>query len=74
MGDVDCHAMGFNSAMVTKLVPGFVVSLSWLPFLFAMMGTLAWGWLVSWRIGKHRSAMWKAWSYLLVALPFVGYC
>ncbi|MBP6089345.1 MAG: hypothetical protein KBA62_02580 [Polaromonas sp.] len=51
---------GSTPAMVTKLVPGFVVSLSWLPFLFAMMGTLAWGWLVSWRIGKHRSAMWKS--------------
>ena len=51
---------GSTPAMVTKLVPGYVVSFTWLPFIFALLGTLAWAWLVSWRIGKHRSVMWKS--------------
>ncbi len=51
---------GATPVIVTKLVPGYFPSFSWLPFIFAVMGTLVWGWLVSWRIGKHRSAMWKS--------------
>jgi hypothetical protein len=30
------------------------------PFLLALLGTLAWIWLVSWRVGRHRTAMWKS--------------
>ena len=51
---------GSTPDMVTKLVPGFVVSFSWPPFIFALLGKLAWGWLVIWRIGLHRSAMCKS--------------
>jgi 4-amino-4-deoxy-L-arabinose transferase-like glycosyltransferase len=45
---------------VNRLVPGYVPSFSWLPFLAAILGTLAWLWLVYWRVGRHRTAMWKS--------------
>lgn len=46
--------------LVKRLVPGFVPSFSMVPFLLALLGTLAWIWLVSWRVGRHRTAMWKS--------------
>jgi 4-amino-4-deoxy-L-arabinose transferase-like glycosyltransferase len=46
--------------LVRRLVPGFIPSFSLFPFLIALLGTLAWGWLVSWRVGRHRTAMWKS--------------
>jgi 4-amino-4-deoxy-L-arabinose transferase-like glycosyltransferase len=46
--------------LINKLVPGFEPSFSWLPFLAAILGTLFWLWLVMWRVGKHRTAMWKS--------------
>jgi 4-amino-4-deoxy-L-arabinose transferase-like glycosyltransferase len=45
---------------INKLVPGYTPSFSWLPFLVAILGTLAWVWLVFWRVGRHRTAMWKS--------------
>lgn len=45
---------------VNKLVPGYVPSFAWLPFLVAILGTLAWLYLVMWRVGRHRTAMWKS--------------
>ena len=30
------------------------------PFLFAVLATLAWAWLVHWRVGRHRAAIWKS--------------
>lgn len=45
---------------VNKLVPGYVPSFAWLPFLVAIFGTLAWLYLVMWRVGRHRTAMWKS--------------
>jgi 4-amino-4-deoxy-L-arabinose transferase-like glycosyltransferase len=45
---------------VNKMVPGFVPSFSWLPFIVAILGTLAWLYLVGWRVGRHRTAMWKS--------------
>ena len=45
---------------VNKLVPGYIPSFSWLPFLIAILGTLAWLYLVLWRVGRHRTAMWKS--------------
>ncbi len=45
---------------VNKLVPGYVPSFEWLPFLVAILGTLAWLYLVLWRVGRHRTAMWKS--------------
>lgn len=45
---------------VAKLVPGYVPSFSWWPFLIAILGTLSWVYLVLWRVGRHRTAMWKS--------------
>jgi hypothetical protein len=45
---------------VAKLAPGFEPSFSWLAFLIALAATLAWAWLVRWRTGANRSAIWKS--------------
>jgi hypothetical protein len=47
------------AASITRLVPGFLPSFSWLSFAFAATGTVAWFWLVRWRTGHHRAALWK---------------
>lgn len=48
------------AANVAKLAPGFVPVL-WGPELaIAAAGTLAWLWLVRWRTGRHREAVWKS--------------
>lgn len=46
--------------LVNKLVPGYVPSFSWMPFLVAILGTLSWVYLVLWRVGRHRTPMWKS--------------
>lgn len=48
------------AANVARLAPGFVPEFTYLPFLFAALATLAWGWLVKWRVGRHRAAIWKS--------------
>lgn len=48
------------AANVRKLVPGFQSSFSWGIFLVALAATLAWMWLVTWRAGRHRDALWKS--------------
>ena len=48
------------AANVRRLVPGFEPSFGWLPFLAALAATAAWVWLVSWRAGRHRDALWKS--------------
>lgn len=45
---------------VMRLAPGFEPSFSLLPLIFAVLGTLAWLWLVRWRTGRHRHALWKS--------------
>ena len=47
-------------ANVLRLAPGFVPRFS--PFILAaaLAGTLAWVWLVKWRTGRHRHALWKS--------------
>lgn len=47
------------AASITRLVPGFVPNFSWLNFAFAIAATVAWCWLVRWRTGRHRAALWK---------------
>lgn len=47
------------AANVAKLAPGFVPQLSVVAFIFAVTATLAWAWLVRWRTGRHRAALWK---------------
>jgi 4-amino-4-deoxy-L-arabinose transferase-like glycosyltransferase len=55
------------AANVARLAPGFVPEFSWLLFLVAALATLAWLWLVSWRVGRHREAIWKS-----LVLPAAG--
>lgn len=48
------------AANVAKLAPGFEPSFSWFAFLAAVAATLAWTWLVKWRAGAQRAAIWKS--------------
>ncbi|KAF1047164.1 hypothetical protein [Xylophilus sp.] len=48
------------AANVAKLAPGFVPSFSLVAFLAALAATLAWLWLVAWRTGRNRSAIWRS--------------
>ncbi len=48
------------AANVARLAPGFQHSFSVTPFLIALAATLAWLWLVKWRIGRHPAAIWKS--------------
>lgn len=55
------------AANVARLAPGFVPSFSLVAFAAALAGTLAWAWLVRWRAGRHRAALWKS-----LVLPAAG--
>jgi 4-amino-4-deoxy-L-arabinose transferase-like glycosyltransferase len=48
------------AANVARLAPGFEHSFSAIPFVIAIAATLAWAWLVKWRVGRHRAAIWKS--------------
>lgn len=48
------------AANVAKLAPGYVPQFSALALACALAGTLAWVWLVRWRTGRHRDALWKS--------------
>jgi 4-amino-4-deoxy-L-arabinose transferase-like glycosyltransferase len=48
------------AANVERLAPGFVPQFSILAFAFAVAATLVWAWLVKWRVGRHRAAIWKS--------------
>lgn len=48
------------AANIAKLVPAFVPHFSWTALLLAIAGTAAWIWLVRWRTGRHREALWKS--------------
>jgi hypothetical protein len=48
------------AANVARLAPGFEPSFSLIAFLLALAGTIAWGWLVRWRAGRHRTALWRS--------------
>ena len=48
------------AANVAKLAPGFEPSFSLTAFVTAVAATLAWAWLVRWRTGAHRAAIWKS--------------
>jgi hypothetical protein len=48
------------AANVRRLVPGFEPSFGWPAFLAALSASLAWLWLVKWRAGRHRAALWKS--------------
>jgi 4-amino-4-deoxy-L-arabinose transferase-like glycosyltransferase len=55
------------AANVARLAPGFIPEFSWLPFLVGCLATLAWIWLVVWRVGRNRQAIWKS-----LVLPAAG--
>ena len=55
------------AANVAKLAPGFQHSFSLGLFVVAVVATLCWVWLVSWRVGRHREAIWKS-----LVLPAAG--
>jgi len=55
------------AANVARLAPGFIHSFSFTTFLIALSASIIWAWLVIWRIGKHRTAIWKS-----VVLPAGG--
>lgn len=48
------------AANVARLAPGFEARFSTLAFTIAVAATLAWAWLVKWRVGRHRAALWKS--------------
>ena len=48
------------AANVARLAPGFEPSFSLLAFAAALGATIAWAWLVRWRTGRHRMAIWKS--------------
>jgi 4-amino-4-deoxy-L-arabinose transferase-like glycosyltransferase len=48
------------AANVARLAPGFEASFSLLALIVAVLASLAWAWLVKWRTGRHRSAIWKS--------------
>ena len=48
------------AANVARLAVGFQPRWSVPELLLAAAGTLAWAWLVRWRTGRHREALWKS--------------
>jgi hypothetical protein len=48
------------AANVARLAPGFHATFSLFSFAMAVAATLAWSWLVKWRVGRHRAAIWKS--------------
>ncbi len=55
------------AANVARLAPGFIPEFSWLLFCVGALATVAWFWLVKWRVGRHRQAIWKS-----LVLPAAG--
>lgn len=48
------------AANVARLAPGLDHSFHGISLLMAILGTVAWGWLVLWRAGRNRHALWKS--------------
>lgn len=48
------------AANIARLAPEFVPVFSAPALAAALAGTLAWIWLVRWRTGRHREALWKS--------------
>ena len=48
------------AANVARLAPGFTPQFSALALLLALAATACWIWLVRWRTGRHREALWKS--------------
>lgn len=68
-----------------KLAPGFVPAFSWLPFVVALAATIAWAWLVRWRVFSRPEVLWRTvvlsaggvtivWVlFMTLLLPYVDY-
>ena len=48
------------AANIARLAPGYTPSFSLLALALAILGTLAWLWLVKWRTGRNRHPLWKS--------------
>lgn len=48
------------AANVARLAPDFTPSFSSAALALALAATLVWAWLVRWRAGRHRPALWKS--------------
>lgn len=48
------------AANIAKLAPGFEASFSLPALCLGIAATLAWGWLVRWRTGRHREVLWRS--------------
>jgi hypothetical protein len=48
------------AANVARLAPGFEPHFSALAWAAAFAATLVWAWLVKWRVGRQRAAIWKS--------------
>lgn len=48
------------AANVARLMPGLVIQFDLLALLAALLGSVAWLWLVRWRTGRHQEALWKS--------------
>ena len=48
------------AANVARLAPGFTANFSWVALGISTVATLAWLWLVKWRVGRHPAAIWKS--------------
>jgi hypothetical protein len=48
------------AANVARLAPGFNATFSIFTFTVAAVASLSWAWLVRWRVGRHRAAIWKS--------------
>ena len=55
------------AANVARLAPGFTPAFEYLPLAMALAGSALWVWLVHWRAGRHRTALWKS-----LVLPSAG--
>lgn len=45
---------------IARLAPGFQPLFVWGEFLFALLITLAWGWLIHWRISRRPRVLWRS--------------
>ena len=51
----------WQSSLIFRIwIPGYTPRFSLLALALASLGSVAWIWLVRWRTGRHREALWKS--------------
>jgi hypothetical protein len=51
----------WQSSLILRIwIPGYAPRFSPLALALAVLGSMAWVWLVRWRTGRHREALWKS--------------